>query len=200
MSNDVFIERTGKTAKLRNPWLVFLYGVLTLGIYPCFWWYFVNRELADLGRARGTDRLGTSPGTSTAAFVLGGFIFVPLVITVITTNRRVMRAQELTVGKTLNPWIAGLLWVLTLSIGGQIYLQYELNKVWRAPGMRQSGEPAPNRSTWAAAAASEDQAQPRASSRASLIPKWCATSWMTVTRTWCTTSASLRAPERIDCR
>jgi hypothetical protein len=33
-------------------------------------------------------------------------------------------------------------------------------------------------------------AQPSSSSRGSLIPKWWATSWMIVLRTWATTSAS----------
>jgi hypothetical protein len=35
------------------------------------------------------------------------------------------------------------------------------------------------------------QAQPSSSSRGSLIPKWWATSWMIVLRTWATTSASV---------
>ena len=34
--------------------------------------------------------------------------------------------------------------------------------------------------------------QPSSRSRSSPMPKWCATSWMTVRRTWSATSCSLR--------
>jgi hypothetical protein len=27
-----------------------------------FWWYYINREMADYGRARGTKELGDDPG------------------------------------------------------------------------------------------------------------------------------------------
>jgi signal transduction histidine kinase len=140
MAHDVVIERTGKTAKVRNPWLVLLFTLLTVGIYSAFWWYFVNRELADLGRARQTDRLGDSPAKSVVAYTLGGLIYIPWIWTVFTTNTRVQVAQRLTVGKSHNGWVAGLLWVFTLTLGGMVYLQHELNKVWRAPGMQPVGE------------------------------------------------------------
>lgn len=136
MANDVVIEGSGGTAKLRNPWLVLLFSVLTLGVYACFWWYFVNREMADLGRTRGSAELGDSPGLSVVAYTLGSLVYIPLIITIARTNRRAQRAQAMTVGKSLNGWIAGLLWVFTLTFGGMVYLQFELNKVWRAPGMR----------------------------------------------------------------
>ena len=136
MANDVSIERTGAKAKIRNPWLVLLFTAISFGIYSIFWWYFVNRELRDLGISRETKKLGEKPGRSVVAYTLGGFIYIPLIWTVVATNQRVQRAQALTVGKTLNGWLAVALWLLTFSIGGLVYLQYELNKVWRAPGMR----------------------------------------------------------------
>jgi hypothetical protein len=135
MSNDVRIDGSGKTAKIRNPWLVLLFTLITFNIYSIFWWYFVNREMVDLGKARKTGDLGDSPGTSTAAYTIGSIVYVPWFWTVITTNRRVQRAQEMTVGKSLNGWLAAAVWILTLTLGGPVYLQYELNKVWRAPGM-----------------------------------------------------------------
>lgn len=143
MSNDVFIEQSASTAKVRNPWLVLIFTTISFGIYGWFWWYQVNRELAEFGKVRGTTELGDRPGLSTAAYSIGAFVFVPLVITVITTNRRAIRAQERTVGRSLKTWVAVLLWVFTLGIGGPVYLQRELNKVWRAPGMRQSRDPLP---------------------------------------------------------
>ena len=32
--------------------------IITLGIYFVFWWYFLNREMADLGKTRGVPELG----------------------------------------------------------------------------------------------------------------------------------------------
>ena len=137
VSHDVYIEATRKTAKVRNPWLVLLFTVLTVGIYLCFWWYFVNREMVDLGRSRATPELGDNPGQSTAAYVLGALtIYVPLIWTVITTNQRIRRAQRLTIGLRHRAWLAWLVWIFTFGLGGAFYMQYELNRVWRAPGMR----------------------------------------------------------------
>ena len=54
----------GSTAKVRGPITVAVLSILTLGIYVLFWWYFINREMADYGRARGTKDLGESPTSS----------------------------------------------------------------------------------------------------------------------------------------
>ena len=136
--NEVVIESSGKTAAVRNPWLVLFFTILTFGIYTIFWWYWVNRELADLGRARGVRDLGDNPTLSVVAYVLGGFVYVPLFWTVVTTNQRIQKAQRRTVGKTLNGWVSAAFWLFTV-IGGPVYMQFELNKVWRAPGMRPAG-------------------------------------------------------------
>ncbi|CAN5571992.1 hypothetical protein BH20ACT15_BH20ACT15_08110 [soil metagenome] len=135
-ANDVQIERTGATAKVRSPWLVLLLTVITLGVYSAFWWYFINRELKDLGASRKTKSLGTEPALSTLAYTLGGLVYIPYIWTIVTTSKRVQEAQRQTVGKTMNGWIAAALWIFGLLLGGIVYTQFELNKVWRAPGMR----------------------------------------------------------------
>ena len=63
MAEEVQIAQTGATAKIRNPLGVVGLSLITLGIYYVFWWYFINREMRDLGRSRNTD-LGQSPGNS----------------------------------------------------------------------------------------------------------------------------------------
>jgi hypothetical protein len=146
MANDVLIERTGLTAKVRNPWLVLLFTVLTFWVYSGFWWYFVNRELRDLGRARSTSALGEDPTTSVLAYTLGSLIYIPFIWTIVTTTRRVQAAQRITGQKPLNGWVAAFFWILTLGLGGQVYLQYQLNKVWRAPGMRPARDDQPSTS------------------------------------------------------
>ena len=48
----------GARAKIRSPIWVAVFALITLGIYVVFWWYYVNRELADYGRARNSPELG----------------------------------------------------------------------------------------------------------------------------------------------
>src|SRR6266508_1456512 len=66
----------GSTAKIRGPITVAILSIVTLGIYVLFWWYFVNREMADYGRARGTKELGDSPTKSLLALFPGGLFLV----------------------------------------------------------------------------------------------------------------------------
>ena len=61
----------GAVAKIRNPILVVVFSLITLGIYQVFWWYYANREMADYGRARGTNELGDNPAKSTLALFPG---------------------------------------------------------------------------------------------------------------------------------
>jgi Domain of unknown function (DUF4234) len=59
----VVVNEHGATAKIRNPWLVALFSLITIGIYYLFWYYFVNREMADYGEANKID-IGHSAGMS----------------------------------------------------------------------------------------------------------------------------------------
>jgi hypothetical protein len=77
MASEVLISGTEDRAKIRNPWGVLGLFVITLGIYGWFWWYYINREMRDLGRARGVSGLGTDPGLSVAAYVAGAFVLIP---------------------------------------------------------------------------------------------------------------------------
>jgi hypothetical protein len=122
----------GKTAKVRSIWWVAILTIVTIGIYIFFWWYFVNREMADYGRARGTTELGDSPGKSLLAITLGAFVIVPAVLSYINTFKRVQTAQRLA-GNTevINGWIA-LVLLLVISPGFYAYLQSGLNNAWNA--------------------------------------------------------------------
>ena len=96
MAEEVQIAGTGSTAKLRNPLGVVGLSLITIGVYYVFWWYFINREMRDLGKARNTD-LGESPGSSVLAITLGALIIVPAIVTMWRTSGRIESAQE-TVG------------------------------------------------------------------------------------------------------
>ncbi len=119
------------TAKVRNVVAVAVLSVVTLGIYLVCWWYFINRELADLGRARGTNELGDSPAKSTLALFPGALVIVPALWTTVTTFKRVQAAQRLTGKEPVNGWI-GLILYIVLSPAMYAYMQSGLNGVWKA--------------------------------------------------------------------
>ena len=63
---------------------------------------FINREMPDYGKARGSDELGDSPGKSVLAITLGALIIVPPILSAINTFRRVQTAQRLAVQEQLH--------------------------------------------------------------------------------------------------
>jgi hypothetical protein len=131
MAEEVQLAGAGSTAKLRHPVAVAILAVVTLGIYLVFWWYFVNRELADFGRARGTTELGDSPGKSTLALFPGALLIVPAIWTTVTTFKRVQAAQRLTDGSPVNGWL-GLVLYVVITPALYAYMQSGLNGAWRA--------------------------------------------------------------------
>jgi hypothetical protein len=134
MAEEVQIAGTPARAKIRSPWAPALLPFITLLIYYWVWYYRINREMADLGRARNTDELGDSPGTSLLASTLGALIIVPALISTYNTAKRVQAAQRIAgVEPQLNGWL-GLVMFLLISPVFYAYEQSELNKVWRNVG------------------------------------------------------------------
>ena len=131
MAEQVQISGTEATAKVRNVIAVAILTVVTLGIYLVCWWYFINRELADYGRAQGTSDLGDSPTKSTLALFPGVLVIVPFLWTTVTTFQRVQAAQRLAGQTPLNGWI-GLILYLVISPAFYAYMQSGLNGVWKA--------------------------------------------------------------------
>jgi hypothetical protein len=121
----------GSTAKIRSPITVAVLSIVTLGIYVLFWWYFVNREMADYGRARGTQELGDSPTKSVLALFPGGLVVVPAIWTTVTTFQRIQAAQRLTGQTPINGWL-GLVLLLVFSPALYGYMQSGLSSAWRA--------------------------------------------------------------------
>jgi hypothetical protein len=120
----------GVTAKLRSPIAVAIFGLITLGIYAIFWWYYVNKEMAGYGRSRSTNELGDNPTMSTLALFPGGLLIVPALWTAVTTFQRVQAAQRLT-GKTpINGWL-GLVLYLVIMPAYWGYMQSGLNSAWK---------------------------------------------------------------------
>ncbi len=139
MAEEVQIRNGQGVAKVRNPLAPALLPFITFGIYALVWYYKINKEMAELGRARNTQELGDSPGKSLLAVTLGALILVPAIISVFNTCKRVETAQRM--GGRPEPMSAGLLFVLAIFIGPVAYylMQDGLNKVWE--GERQGGSP-----------------------------------------------------------
>ena len=132
MAEEVQIPGSGARAKIRSPWAPALLPFVTFGIYALVWYYRINREMSDLGRARGTDELGHGPLTSLLAVTLGALIIVPAVVSTVRTAQRIQAAQRLCgVAQTLNGWLA-LVMIIILPPVFYAYEQAELNKVWRS--------------------------------------------------------------------
>jgi hypothetical protein len=143
MAEEVRIdESTGalKTAKIRHPVAVPVFVLITLGIYGLYWWYQVNREMRDLGRARNAVGLGDNPLISLLAVFPGVLILVPPIVSLYNGVQRAQRAQGVVLGSsTLNGWvvlgvIAGGFIIPFLGLVAYGYIQSELNKVWEQLG------------------------------------------------------------------
>ena len=137
MADEVLLGAGVGRAKIRNPWFVGVVVFVTLGIYGFFWWYFVNREMADFGRSRNTSELGDSPGKSVLAITLGALVIVPAIVSTITTFKRVQRAQRLAGQTPINGWI-GLVLIVVISPAFYAYMQSGLNSVWQTVRTRSS--------------------------------------------------------------
>jgi Domain of unknown function (DUF4234) len=122
---------SGTVAKLRSPVLVAVFTIITLGIYQLVWWYQVNRELAEHGRALGRTDLGEDPATSTLALFPGALVVVPAIWTTVTTFQRIQNAQRLHRRMPINGWL-GLVLGLVFSPALIAYMQSGLNSAWSA--------------------------------------------------------------------
>jgi magnesium-transporting ATPase (P-type) len=123
---------TAKPVKIRSAVGVAVLTIVTLLIYLIFWWYFINREMADYGKQRGTAELGDNPTKSVLAISLGALVIVPAIWTVVTTFKRVQALQRLT-GETnpINGWI-GLILAVVITPALYGYMQSGLNSSWQA--------------------------------------------------------------------
>ncbi|MBW8059455.1 MAG: DUF4234 domain-containing protein [Solirubrobacterales bacterium] len=141
MAYEMKIRGTQDQVKIRSPWAAALLPLITLGIYHLVWWYRINRELRDYGRAKGYD-LGQSPTNSLLALFPGGLIIVPALVSYWRGTKRVQGALRLAGNEPVSGWIALLLYFL-LSPGLWAYIQISLNDLWRREAEALPGQPAP---------------------------------------------------------
>jgi hypothetical protein len=130
MARELQIRGSDGQVKLRSPWAAALLPIVTLGIYHLVWWYRVNRELRDYGRATGYD-LGQSPTSSLLALFPGALIIVPALITYWRGTKRMQGAARIAGTESPNGWIALVLYLI-IAPALWAYMQVSLNGVWRS--------------------------------------------------------------------
>lgn len=84
------------SVKVRSPFAVVALSVVTLCVYSYVWYFKVNRELRDFGRARFDPALsGGRPRRSLVAITLGAWLLVPAVWSLVATVGRIRGAERL---------------------------------------------------------------------------------------------------------
>jgi len=141
VAQELEIRNTNERVKLRSPWGAALLPIITLGIYHLVWWYRINRELRDLGRAKGYD-LGQNPMASLLAAFPGGLIIVPALITYWRGGKRIQGAASLAGKEPINGFI-GIVLFFVIPPALWAYIQDSLNGVWRSEATSLPGESAP---------------------------------------------------------
>ena len=166
MTAELTIPGATCQVKVRTPGTVAFLSLVTLGLYPLYWWYEVNREMRDLGRSRGSV-IGESPGLSLFAFVVGGCLLIPGIWTAVSTNRRIQSTRQLVgLTSTWKVWAAVVMLTASLAVGfanlvvvggavvavlavslaleaaAMVCMQLSLNEVWKGVG----GNPVPRAS------------------------------------------------------
>ena len=131
MAEEIQIAGSSEKGKIRNPLAPALLPFVTFGIYALVWYYKINKEMAEMGKARNTDELGTSPGTSLLAVLVGWVIIVPPFLSFYNTWKRKCAAEAMTGQDGME---AGLGFLLSILIGpvGHYILQRDLNDVLQA--------------------------------------------------------------------
>ena len=132
MAEPVAIQGSSYQGKLRNPLGVIGLTIITIGIYYFVWYYRVNKEMAEIGQARGTEECGTSPGTSLAALVPGFLVIIPPYFSTYKACRRLTATEGLTGAQEgMEPPLLWLLLILIAPVGLYLF-QRNLNRALEA--------------------------------------------------------------------
>jgi hypothetical protein len=132
MAQEIAIRGSNYSGKERNPLGVIGLSLITLGIYGIFHYYYINKELAELGKARGTTELGENPMTSVLAIVPGAILVVPAVLSVWNTWQRQNKARQMFSVQEGIDATPGFLLHLFIGVVGIFLLQQGQNGVLEA--------------------------------------------------------------------
>ena len=129
MAQEIAIRGSNYVGKERNPLGVIGLSLITFGIYGIFQYYYVNKELAEIGKARGTTELGENPMTSVLAIVPGFILIVPPFISMWNTWKRQQTARQMFGVQQGIDQVPGFLLSIFIGIVGVYFLQLGQNGV-----------------------------------------------------------------------
>lgn len=134
MAEEIQIPGTQARAKVRNPLVVVILSLITFGIYFLFWYFFVNRELRDIGRGAETDECGTSPGVSLLAMTVGWLVLIPPFVSIYKSFTRLNAASRIRLGRTgFDAGLGLVIWFFIAPIAIYIF-QMKMNEMLRLEG------------------------------------------------------------------
>jgi hypothetical protein len=132
MAQEIAIRGSNYPAKERNPLGVIGLSLITLGIYGIFHYYYVNKELAELGKARGTTELGENPMMSVLAIVPGFILIVPPFVSIWNTWKRQQTARQMFGVQAGLDQVPGFLLHVFIGVVGVFFLQQGQNALLEA--------------------------------------------------------------------
>jgi hypothetical protein len=131
MAEEIAIRGSNYPAKQRDPIVTILLNFVPF--YGLFYYYYVNKELAELGTARGTDELGDNPMMSVLAVFPGVFLFaIPTIISFWNFWKRQDTARKMFGVQTGVDNVPGFLLYLFIAPVGIWFLQQGQNGVLEA--------------------------------------------------------------------
>jgi hypothetical protein len=130
-TQEIQIAGSNEIGKIRDPlitallWLVPLYGI--------FWYFYVNKEMAAVGQARGSAEAGDNPTNSVLAVFPGALAcLVPTILSYFNATGRLQAATHLTGAEEgMDPPLLFLLFLLLSPVGAYLF-QQQMNKVLEA--------------------------------------------------------------------
>ncbi len=131
-AEPIQIQGSDYQGKVRTPIITVALTIVTLGIYGIVWYFKVNKEMAEIGQAKGTEECGTNPTTSVLALVPGGLIIVPALVSYWNACKRLQKTNQITgAGDSMEPPLLWLLWILISPVAIYIF-QSNMNKALEA--------------------------------------------------------------------
>jgi hypothetical protein len=132
MAQEIAIRGSNYVGKERNPLGVIGLSLITLGIYGIFQYYYVNKELAEIGKARGVTELGDNPMMSVLAIVPGFILIVPPFVSMWNTWKRQQNARQMFGVQEGLDQVPGFLLSIFIGIVGVFFLQQGQNGLLEA--------------------------------------------------------------------
>jgi Protein of unknown function (DUF2510)/Domain of unknown function (DUF4234) len=127
------VDAYGARITVRRPLGVVGLTVVTLGVYWVVWYYRVNRELGDFGRAYEDPELAASdPRRSLLALAPGALVVIPAIVSLSAFNTRCRRVARIGGTELPSGWLLAAMFIFVVYIPFVPgYMQACLNELWR---------------------------------------------------------------------